>query len=122
MGAPLYFRRQEHVLAVSIGVRDGKLDAGPPRILFSGTYAHDLYGDQSYDVAPDGRFLAASGRRGQANGPGGVELDRECTGTTGPGEVSARLAAAFADRHRSASPLSATGHLTGPHDMTRLVR
>jgi hypothetical protein len=31
--------------------------ASAPGELFRGPYASDLYGDQSYDVAPDGRFL-----------------------------------------------------------------
>jgi hypothetical protein len=29
----------------------------PPQVLFSGLYARDNFNDQSYDVAPDGRFL-----------------------------------------------------------------
>ena len=31
----------------------------PPRVLFAGVFPRHPYGDQSYDVAPDGRFLMA---------------------------------------------------------------
>jgi hypothetical protein len=43
---------------------DGLTPTGPPRLLFSGPYAHDPVGDQSWDVAPDGRFLMLRPVRG----------------------------------------------------------
>jgi serine/threonine-protein kinase len=56
-GRELYYRHGEEVLAVGITVRDDAVEKAPPRLLFSGVFNRDQYGDQSYDVAPDGRFL-----------------------------------------------------------------
>jgi eukaryotic-like serine/threonine-protein kinase len=56
-GDELYFRNRNDVLAVDIATRDGALERSAPRVLFSGVFNRDHYGDQSYDVAPDGRFL-----------------------------------------------------------------
>jgi hypothetical protein len=33
------------------------LERGAPRLLFSGSFLSDRSGDQSWDLAPDGRFL-----------------------------------------------------------------
>jgi eukaryotic-like serine/threonine-protein kinase len=56
-GDELYFRHRNDMLAVEIAERDGALERSAPRVLFSGVFNRDQYGDQSYDVAPDGRFL-----------------------------------------------------------------
>jgi hypothetical protein len=42
-----------------------------PQELFRGNFVRDSYGDQSYDVAPDGRFLMM---RPAANGPVYVQV------------------------------------------------
>jgi serine/threonine-protein kinase len=56
-GRELYYRHGDEMLAVGITVRDDAVEKAPPRLLFSGVFNRDQYGDQSYDVAPDGRFL-----------------------------------------------------------------
>ncbi len=55
-GKSLFYRNGSRIMAV-------RVTPGPtfvrsaPTVLFSGSYPRDVYGDQSYDVAPDGRFL-----------------------------------------------------------------
>ena len=44
--------------------------ASPPVELFHGPFRRDEYGDQSYDVAPDGRFLMMR----SVEGSGGVRI------------------------------------------------
>ena len=39
---------------VDFATRGNAVDRSPPRVLFSGVYGRDEYGDQSWDVAPDG--------------------------------------------------------------------
>ena len=56
-GKELFFRHRDEIVAVPISAHGSALDRGPQRVLFSGVYGHDQFGDQSYDVAPDGRFL-----------------------------------------------------------------
>jgi hypothetical protein len=58
----------------------------PPAVLFTGTFARDAYTDQSYDVAPDGRFLML---RPAAGGPIHVQVVFDWLA-----EVRARLASA----------------------------
>jgi serine/threonine-protein kinase len=64
-GRELFFRSGQGVWAVS--VEEGtSWRAAPPRRLFSGPFIYSWAGDESYDVAPDGRFLmlrATAGRR-----------------------------------------------------------
>jgi hypothetical protein len=56
-GKELYYRRGPALMVVSVPVA-GKPGGWPvPELLFTGNFARDTYGDQSYDVAPDGRFL-----------------------------------------------------------------
>jgi Tol biopolymer transport system component len=62
-GRELFFRQRDSVMAVPIGA-DGLTPTGPARLLFSGPYYHDVAGDQSWDVAPDGRFLLLRPVRG----------------------------------------------------------
>jgi hypothetical protein len=45
------------MLSVPVEFRNGALQPGLPRELFRGSFARDPWGDQSYDVAADGRFL-----------------------------------------------------------------
>ena len=45
------------MMSVSITYRDGVVESSVPRQLFDGSFRRDVAGDQSYDVAPDGRFL-----------------------------------------------------------------
>jgi eukaryotic-like serine/threonine-protein kinase len=54
-GRELYFRRGMDMMAVQVPAPGGAWP--PPRVLFTGAYARDTFNDQSYDVAPDGRFL-----------------------------------------------------------------
>jgi eukaryotic-like serine/threonine-protein kinase len=56
-GREIYYRRGTEMLAVAITRRGAGLDRAPPRVLFTGVFHRDPWGDQSYDVAPDGRFL-----------------------------------------------------------------
>ncbi|MDH5805171.1 MAG: serine/threonine-protein kinase [Gemmatimonadota bacterium] len=56
-GRALYYRLGERVMAVSVTAEAGTFQAAPPRTLFSGNFAHDASGDQSWDLAPDGRFI-----------------------------------------------------------------
>jgi serine/threonine-protein kinase len=56
-GRDIYYRHQSEVIAVALTVRGTAVERAPPRVLFSGVYNRDEWGDQSYDVAPDGRFL-----------------------------------------------------------------
>jgi hypothetical protein len=56
-GKELYYRRGADVMRVMVPARDEAVSWPPPEVLFSGRYAYDDSGDQSYDVAPDGRFL-----------------------------------------------------------------
>jgi len=57
-GRELYYRQGNTFMAVSLSLADtSSLQRTEPRELFSGNYPADPYGDQSYDVAPDGRFL-----------------------------------------------------------------
>jgi tRNA A-37 threonylcarbamoyl transferase component Bud32 len=56
-GRQIYYRNRDRVMAVEVSAREGTLDRSSPHILFSGPFALDVYGDQSYDLAPDGRFL-----------------------------------------------------------------
>jgi hypothetical protein len=56
-GRELYYRRGDEMLAVGITVHGDAVERAPPRLVFAGVYNRDQYGDQSYDVGPDGRFL-----------------------------------------------------------------
>ena len=56
-GKELYYRRGPDVMRVTVPARGEAVSWPPPEVLFSGSYAYDSFGDQSYDVAPDGRFL-----------------------------------------------------------------
>jgi hypothetical protein len=56
-GKELYYRRGPDMMRVRVPARGETVIWPPPEVLFTGDYAHDFFGDQSYDVAPDGRFL-----------------------------------------------------------------
>ena len=56
-GKELFYRRGADLMQVIVPARGETVSWPPPRVLFSGSYAYDDTGDQSYDVAPDGRFL-----------------------------------------------------------------
>jgi Tol biopolymer transport system component len=55
-GKELYYRRGPDLMVVRVPAA-GASGWPAPDVLFTGTFARDTYGDQSYDVAPDGRFL-----------------------------------------------------------------
>ncbi len=55
-GRELYFRQDDRMMAVPFDAGT-EFRRSAPVELFRGTYSRDLWGDQSYDVAPDGRFL-----------------------------------------------------------------
>ncbi len=55
-GRELYFRKSTGIMAVQV-FQESAFRASQPRELFHGPYPPDQWGDQSYDVAPDGRFL-----------------------------------------------------------------
>jgi len=56
-GKELYYRRGPDVMRVTVPARGETVSWPAPEVLFSGSYVYDDSGDQSYDVAPDGRFL-----------------------------------------------------------------
>ncbi len=56
-GKELYYRRGADMMRVTVPARGESVSWPPPSVLFSGSYAYDDTGDQSYDVAADGRFL-----------------------------------------------------------------
>ncbi|HUF70524.1 MAG TPA: protein kinase [Longimicrobiales bacterium] len=56
-GNTLYYRHRDAVLEMPITLRDGAIERAAPRVLFTGNFNADRSGDQSYDIAPDGRFL-----------------------------------------------------------------
>jgi eukaryotic-like serine/threonine-protein kinase len=56
-GKTLFYRQRDAVLEVPITLRDGVIERAAPRVLFTGNFNVDRSGDQSYDIAPDGRFL-----------------------------------------------------------------
>jgi len=73
-GRHLYYRNRDRVEAVDLEVRGETLERSAPRTLFSGPFSLDVYGDQSWDMAPDGRFLLLRpARAGRAEVQ--VELD-----------------------------------------------
>jgi Tol biopolymer transport system component len=56
-GKELFYRRGADMMRVMVPAR-GEMASWPaPEVLFTGNYAYDDSGDQSYDVAPDGRFV-----------------------------------------------------------------
>jgi serine/threonine protein kinase/Tol biopolymer transport system component len=55
-GGELYFRNGESMMAVTIRTAP-TLEVGTPRELFRGPFLHDLYGDRSFDVMPDGEHF-----------------------------------------------------------------
>ena len=56
-GKELYFRRGPDMMAVRVPA-PGAVGGWPPaQVLFTGGFARDHFGDQSYDVTRDGRFL-----------------------------------------------------------------
>jgi serine/threonine-protein kinase len=63
-GRTLYYRQRDAVIAVGLTFRGATLDRAPARELFKGTYLRDHYGDVSWDVASDGRFLMLRPVRG----------------------------------------------------------
>ncbi|MFN8093847.1 MAG: protein kinase [Vicinamibacteria bacterium] len=56
-GKELYYRRGADVVRVVVPGHGETVSWPPPSVLFSGSYVYDDTGDQSYDVAPDGRLL-----------------------------------------------------------------
>ena len=55
-GTELNVRKSTGIMAVQV-FQESAFRASQPRELFHGPYPPDQWGDQSYDVAPDGRFL-----------------------------------------------------------------
>ena len=71
-GSELFFRNGQAVWAAAVtpGPSLHGLDVSEPTLLFDGPYisrAGELGGSQSYDVAPDGRFLMV--KRDLSSGP-----------------------------------------------------
>ena len=56
-GKELFYRRGQDVMRLVVPAHADTVSWPPPDVLLSGNYAYDEFGDQSYDVAPDGRFL-----------------------------------------------------------------
>lgn len=56
-GQELYFRRGPEVLSVRLEGSEDSPRLTEPEVLFAGRYHYNLYPTNTYDVAPDGRFL-----------------------------------------------------------------
>ena len=56
-GKELYFRRGPDMMAVRVPTPGAAGGWPPAQVLFTGGFARDHFGDQSYDVTRDGRFL-----------------------------------------------------------------
>jgi eukaryotic-like serine/threonine-protein kinase len=56
-GREIFYRRLSEVFAVSFNPVGGSVERSSPRLLFTGGYSADRWGDQSWDMGPDGRFL-----------------------------------------------------------------
>jgi serine/threonine protein kinase/Tol biopolymer transport system component len=56
-GKELFYRRGSDMMRIEVPRPGDAVTWPPPERLFTGNFASDPYGDQSYDVAPDGRFL-----------------------------------------------------------------
>jgi Tol biopolymer transport system component len=56
-GRTVYYRQADAVMQAAITVRDGAIERAAPTMLFTGNFGTDRSGDQSWDIAPDGRFL-----------------------------------------------------------------
>jgi Tol biopolymer transport system component len=63
-GRTLYYRRSGAVMAVGLTMRGTTLDRAPARELFRGAYLRDHFGDISWDIGRDGRFLMLRPVRG----------------------------------------------------------
>ena len=85
-GKELYFRRGADLVAVKVPVPGSSPGWPAPEVLFTGSFVRDTFGDQSYDVAPDGRFLML---RPAAAGPVQIQVVLDWLV-----EVRARLATA----------------------------
>jgi hypothetical protein len=64
-GRTLYYRRRGDMMTVTITESTGAVAASEPRVVFTGALRLDSSGDQSYDIAPDGRFLLMKSRGGE---------------------------------------------------------
>jgi hypothetical protein len=85
-GKELYYRRGPDLMVIEVPAAGASRGWPPPEVLFTGTFVRDTYGDQSYDVAPDGRFLMM---RPTTAGPIHVQVVLDWLA-----EVRARLASA----------------------------
>jgi hypothetical protein len=56
-GKELYFRRGPDMMVVKVPAPGATGGWPPAQVLFTGGFARDHFGDQSYDVTRDGRFL-----------------------------------------------------------------
>ena len=85
-GRELFYRNGDRVMAAQV-VRGPGFATSTPRQLFSFPYFHDAWGDQSWDLAPDGRFLMV---RETSTEPVQVELVRNALGLFERGRRSGR--------------------------------
>jgi serine/threonine-protein kinase len=56
-GDTLFFRHRDDINAVTVSDLGGAIATTRPTRYFAGGQLRDRFGDQSYDIAPDGRFL-----------------------------------------------------------------
>jgi hypothetical protein len=56
-GRTLYYRHGNAVMQAPIPVRDGAIERAAPTTLFTGNFGTDGFGDLSWDIAADRRFL-----------------------------------------------------------------
>jgi eukaryotic-like serine/threonine-protein kinase len=60
-GSELYYISGDRLMAAAVHTADGSFRSERPRLLFRGGFYVNPDGDQSYDVAEDGRFLMIAG-------------------------------------------------------------
>ena len=56
-GRELFYRRGSDMMVIQVRPEEANFSSPAPTVLFTGDFIRDQYGDQDYDVAPDGRFL-----------------------------------------------------------------
>jgi hypothetical protein len=85
-GRELFFRSGDRVMVAQV-LPGSEFATAPPKALFSFPYLHDKWGDQSWDLAPDKRFLML---KPTATAPVEVRMIRNAVGQLEQGTVVRR--------------------------------
>ena len=70
-GRELFYRHGADMMVVQVRPDGANFGSPAPTVLFTGNFIRDQYGDQDYDMAPDGRFLMM---RPTASGASGLRI------------------------------------------------